>query len=337
MVIGKTSLRLLLPFLLAAALSASAIANDRAASQKIDELVSQNYRKHGIKPNPPASDGVFLRRAYLDVIGRIPTFQEAQQFLSAESPAKRGQLVQHLFNSEGYVSHWYNYWADILRVKSRMDGGADGAGAAYADWVKVTLRKNTSYRDLVKELVTAEGYVWDNGAVGYYMRDAGMPLDNMSNTTQIFLGTQLVCAQCHNHPFDKWKQKDYYEMAAYTFGVETRVNPEKVVRVDEKLSKMEKRAERRDKDKELNRHVRSALRDLLQPLSYRVQHDEEKMLRLPDDYQYDDAKPSDEVAPSTIFGKRVSGRSNQKLESYAEWLTGEENPRFTKVVVNRLW
>ncbi len=315
----------------------SGLANDRAISRRIDELVAQNYRKHGIKPNPPAADDVFLRRAYLDIIGRVPTAQEAQQFLGAESSAKRGQLIQHLLNSEGYVSHWFNYWADILRVKSRMDGGADGAGAAYADWVKEALRANKSYRDLVHELITAEGYVWDNGAVGYYMRDAGMPLDNMSNTTQIFLGTQLVCAQCHNHPFDRWKQKDYYEMAAYTYGMETRVDPEKVVKVDEKMSKMEKRANRRERGQEMNRQIRSALRDLLEPLSYRVQHDEEKMLRLPRDYQYDDAEPREEVRPDTIFGKRVGGRSSRQLQSYANWLTGADNPRFTKVIVNRLW
>lgn len=313
-----------------------ATANDRQVSRRVDEFVEQNLRKHGIKPNPPASDEVFLRRAYLDIVGRIPTHKEAQQFLGSESSSKRGQLIHHLLQSEGYVSHWFNYWADILRVKSRMDG-ARGAGEAYADWVKEALRSNKSYREIVHELITAEGYVWDNGAVGYYLRDSGMPLDNMSNTAQIFLGTQLVCAQCHNHPFDRWKQKEYYEMAAYTYGMETRANPEKILRLDERVSKMEKRANRRESSRELNRHVRSALRDLLEPLSYRVSHDEEKMLRLPSDYQYDDAKPREEVQADTIFGKRVSGRSSRKLASYADWLTGTDNPRFTRVIVNRLW
>lgn len=309
-------------------------ADDRTISRRIDEFVTKNYRKHGIKPNAPTSDHVFLRRVYLDIIGRVPTFQESQKFLGAESPSKRGQLINHLMKSEGYVSHWFNYWADILRVKSSIEGDA---GAAYSDWVKDSLRQNKSYRQMVRDLITAEGYVWDNGAVGYYMRDAGMPLDNMSNTTQIFLGTQLVCAQCHNHPFDKWKQKDYYEMAAYTYGMQTRVNPEKVVNVDGKMAKLEKRGSRRDRDREMSRHVRSALRDLLEPLSYRVVHDEEKTLRLPDDYQYDDADPREAVKASTIFGKRVTGRDSKKLASYADWLTGNDNPRFTKIIVNRLW
>lgn len=315
-------------------LTSLALANDRAISQRIDELVTKNYSSHGIKPNAPTSDIVFLRRVYLDTIGRVPTFKESQQFLSSESPSKRGQLISHLLKSEGYVSHWFNYWADILRVKSNIDGDA---GEAYANWVKEALRQNKNYRQMVRELVTAEGYVWDNGAVGYYMRDAGMPLDNMSNTTQIFLGTQLVCAQCHNHPFDKWKQKDYYEMAAYTYGMETRVNPEKVVKVDGKMARLEKRGAKRERSAEMNRHIRRALRDLLDPLSYRVLHDEEKMLRLPSDYQYDDADPREEVKASTIFGKRVMGRNSKKLDAYADWLTGADNPRFTKIIVNRLW
>lgn len=329
-----------LPKILAVAIIASALAlswalgNDRRVSQQIDALVEANYRTHGVKPNPPSSDEIFLRRLYLDVIGRIPTYQEAQQFLGTDSKSKRTQLIRHLLHSEGYVSHWFNYWADILRVKSDME---QGAGEAYADWVKGALRANMSYKDMVHALVTAEGYIWENGAVGYYLRDAGMPLDNMSNTAQIFLGTQLVCAQCHNHPFDKWKQKDYYEMAAYTYGVETRVNPEKVVRVDKRMDKMEKRA-RRDRNKEMNRLVRNALRDLLEPLSYRVKHDEEKVLKLPSDYQYDDAEPREEVRPDTIFGKRAAGGgSGHQLDAYADWLTGPENPRFAKVIVNRLW
>ncbi len=310
------------------------VANDRAISQQIDKLVEANYRRKGIKPNRPTSDEVFLRRAYLDIIGRVPTFKEAQQFLNAEGGAKRGQLIRTLLNSEGHVSHAYNYWADILRVQSSMERGA---GEAYADWVKDALRENKPYDQMVRDLVTAEGYVWDNGAVGYYMRDAGMPLDNMSNTTQIFLGTQLVCAQCHNHPFDRWKQKEYYEMAAYTYGMETRVDPEKIVKLDEKMDKMAKRAERRESRREMNQQVRRALRDLLEPLSYKVQFNDEKMLQLPHDYQYKDADPRDEVGASTIFGKRVSGRSSKKLDSYAKWMTNPENPRFTKVIVNRLW
>ena len=107
---------LLLSFSLSFLLTGIHLANDRAISQQIDQLVERNYRRHGIKPNSQVTDELFVRRAYLDINGRIPTAAEAQQYLKADSPS-RGKLIRYLLNSEGYVSHAYNFWADILRVK----------------------------------------------------------------------------------------------------------------------------------------------------------------------------------------------------------------------------
>ena len=110
-------------------------------------------------------------------------------------------------------------------LQTRQRGGNQvGAGEAYVHWVKDAGAQNLPFDEVARRLITAEGYPWEDGAVGYYLRDVGMPLDNMSNTTQVFLGTQMVCAQCHNHPFDKWTQMEYYKMAAYTYGVRDRVN-----------------------------------------------------------------------------------------------------------------
>ena len=85
-----------------------------------------------------------------------------------------------------------------------------------------SLRENKPYDAWVREMLTAEGKIWDNPAAGYMLRDTGMPLDSMNNTVRVFLGTQIGCAQCHDHPFDRWKQREFYEMAAYTFGMRTR-------------------------------------------------------------------------------------------------------------------
>lgn len=303
---------------------------DSNPSRMIDALVEKGYARHKVTPNEPTDDETFVRRVYLDIAGRIPTPAEIDAFLKTEGSAKRYRLITELLQSDAYTSHFFNYWADILRVKSNIDGEA---GAAYADWLKNALYMNKPYDEMVKELITAEGYVWDNGAVGYYLRDAGMPLDNMSNTTQIFLGTQLVCAQCHNHPFDQWKQKEYYEMAAYTYGVDTQQRLDELV----DISRQEKRLDRREETSGKKRLLRNALQDLLDPLRYKVDFDEEKMLALPRDYQYDDADPGEEVRPSTIFGKHVGGSGSRARGSYAEWMVSPENPRFTKVVANRLW
>jgi len=86
-------------------------------------------------------------------------------------------------------------------------------GAAYANFIKDEPARERPYDQFVRDMVAAQGKAWENGAIGYYMRDRGMPLDNMANTVRVFLGTRIECAQCHNHPFDKWSQMQFYQMA----------------------------------------------------------------------------------------------------------------------------
>ncbi|MCG8600604.1 MAG: DUF1549 and DUF1553 domain-containing protein [Verrucomicrobiales bacterium] len=190
-----------------------------APSDRIDELVEIKLREQGGEPNAEIQDAVFLRRIYLDVVGRIPTIEEAEAFYGAGYKRDRKHLIDDLLASEGYVSDSYHTWADILRINGEPGGTVS---SAYELWVKNALRKNMSYDEFVYSLVTAEGKFWENGAVGYYFRDRGMPLENMSNTVRVFLGTRLECAQCHNHPFDKWTQMDYFKMASFSYGMNTR-------------------------------------------------------------------------------------------------------------------
>ncbi len=204
-----------------AALGSSAQTDVAEAARKIDSILAADWKKNQLQGNPAADDATFVRRIYLDIIGRIPTTREAEAFLSSKETDKRATLINKLLESEAYVQHFFNYWADVLRLTS--NGGQTGGitGAAYADFVKQSLRENKPYDQFVREMVAAQGKAWDNGAIGYYMRDRGMPLDNMANTVRIFLGTRIECAQCHNHPFDKWTQMQFYQMAAFTYGVRT--------------------------------------------------------------------------------------------------------------------
>ncbi len=194
-------------------------AAEQTPSQKIDSLIADNLKKQGIEANAPITDDVFLRRVYLNIGGRIPTIEEAEAFHTSTYENKRERLIDDLIHSEAFTSNFYHFWADILRVNNEVDGAAKDA---YQLWIRNSIAENKPYDEMVRELVTATGKIWDNGATGYYFRDRGMPLDNMSNTVRVFLGTRLECAQCHNHPFDKWTQMDYYEMAAFSFGMNAR-------------------------------------------------------------------------------------------------------------------
>lgn len=188
--------------------------------QKIDALIEAGLAKNGLKPNAPIDDAAFLRRAYLNIGGRIPTIEEAESFHASDYPNKRERLIQQLLDSDAHLSHFYNFWADVLRMQD--DGPSRNAFLNYQFWLKKALKENTPYDEFVRAMVSSRGKTWESGAMGYYFRDRGMPLDNMSNTVRVFLGTRLECAQCHNHPFDKWTQMDYYQMASFSYGMDAR-------------------------------------------------------------------------------------------------------------------
>ena len=304
-------------------------------SQRIDQLVVKGLRTNGLEPNPIASDEVFVRRAHLDLIGRIPTRKEVTAFLEAKDPAKRTKLVDSLIGSDGYVSHQYNYWADLLRAKTAVAGNNQSmaAGMAYERWIKTAIRENKPYDEMVYELVTATGSSWENPAIGYYLRDYGMPLDNLAITTQVFLGTQIVCAQCHDHPFDDWTQMDYYHLSAFTYPlVTTNTHPLQKKAVD--LLKERKGKVHPDRQSDL----RKAFSEILFPVRFNNVVETQRKLKLPHDYQYDDAKPKSVVKPATLMGNEaIVSPSKSTVDAFGEWLTSQENPRFTQVIANRMW
>ena len=302
-------------------------------SKQIDLLVARGLTKQKLQPNKPASDETFLRRVYLDVTGRIPTPQEALAFYNSKDASKRAKLIDKLLGSDGYVYHFYNYWADILRAQSTGIGDSSAA-QEYLNFIRKSLKENKPYDQFVRELVGAEGTIFKTGAIGYYMRDRGMNLDNLSTTVRIFLGTRVECAQCHNHPFDKWTEKDFYKMAAFTSGTngtnyrsKNLDEVQKMVRTDKTL------------DTEAHDMMRRALTDAFRPLqSTEVVQGKSSTTRLPDTYKYADGKPKDVVQASVIFGKPVTlSKESNAIEEYAKWMTSAENPRFTNLIVNRLW
>lgn len=322
----------------------------QAKAAQIDKLVTIKLEKEKIQPHAPISDEVFVRRIYLDISGRIPTLKETTDFLADTTADKRSKLIDTLLASDGYVQNFANYWNDILRVKSQLTmGNSQPAGAAYTNWVREALEKNKPYDQMVRELMTADGKTYENGAVGFYIRDYNMPLDNMAVTTQVFLGTSMVCAQCHNHPFDKWTQMDYYQMASHSYGMTGTnglSNPLLAGAFYSSSKKTKKGGaavaaplpaglERKDLSK--------AMSEILRPLRYNTVLDQtdKKKLELPHDYQYTDAKPKQVIAPviPASFSKdgKIVKEGEKPIESYAQWVASKDNPRFTLVIANRLW
>ena len=297
----------------------------KLAAAKIDSLVEANYARHGIEPNPPTTDEQFVRRIYLDITGTIPTYQQTTEFLESTDPDKRARLIDQLLGTRGYASHFFNYWANILRLVDFPDNNLPAF--SYVEWVKESIRANKPYDAWVREMLTAEGKIWDNPAAGYTLRDAGMPLDSLNNTVRVFLGTQIGCAQCHDHPFDHWTQREFYQMAAFTYGVRTRGYGKGggVERIRQELIKQ-------------GGPRPNAPLQLVRANTYEVRDDPKLALKLPHDYQYEDAKPYDLVRPAPIFAPAAPVSPGQSPRgTFAAWLTSKENPRFAKTIANRLW
>ncbi len=324
-------------------------------SNKIDDLVEAQLNSKGEKLNGLSSDEVFLRRAYLDIAGRIPTIKETKGFLNSSSKTKREDLIDQLLDSYGYVSRQYNFWADLLRVQSRLPGQLNGI--SYIDFLKDALEENKPYDQFVKELVTSQGPNLErgNGAVGYYLRDRNMPEDNMSNTVRVFLGTRLECAQCHDHPFDKWTQRQYFEMVAFTGGM--RYRTPQTGSTYQQIRDMIRKKEIPEKQKPI-------LNRLSQTLTYGIEGSGTGLAKLPEGFLGSDGYEGEVVVAKTMFeGKplveakvppkprkttvRKGNKNVQQLipgarqidsrAAYGDWLTDADNPRFAKVIANRLW
>ena len=323
---------LFLSLLLIAGSVPAAATDTSAASKRIDELLTQGLQKKGLKHNALVDDATFLRRAYLTVIGRIPTLDEAKAFLDSKDKARRAKLVDTLLASDGYVHHAFNYWADVLRAQSQ--GVADSTTSQnYLNFLRQSLRENKPWNQLARELVSGRGACFENGAIGYYMRDRGMPLDNLSNTTRIFLGTRMECAQCHDHPFDKWTQKQFYEMAAFTHNMTASSYRSPGAEGVQKLIRQDKSL-----DKETQELMRQAVTEVTRPLRDTLVVENKAALRLPHDYKYENGKPKDVVPAAVMFGKPVTlTKESDPIDCFSQWLTSPDNPRFTTVITNRLW
>lgn len=178
----------------------------------IDDLVWKKLKRLNLTPSQAAPDHVFLRRAFVDIIGRVPTAEETKAFLADDSPARRQRLIDQLLDDPEYADHWANKWADLLRPNPYHAGIK--AVLNYDNWIRESFRRNKPYDEFVRELLTAKGSTFRHGAVTMF-RDRRAPDELTTIVSQLFLGIRLECAKCHHHPNEVWGQDDFYGLAAY--------------------------------------------------------------------------------------------------------------------------
>ena len=176
----------------------------------IDELVTEKLQSLNLPPSPRSTDQEFIRRAFLDTMGTLPTAEETRAFLSNKSPNKRDELIESLLSRPEFVDYWTYKWSDLLLVQSKKLKVA--AMWSYYNWIRNNVAANTPWDNMVRNLITAQGSTLENGAGNFFVLHED-PRLMAETTSQAFLGMSVNCAKCHNHPMEKWTNDEYYQFA----------------------------------------------------------------------------------------------------------------------------
>ncbi|MDX2035987.1 MAG: DUF1549 and DUF1553 domain-containing protein [Isosphaeraceae bacterium] len=265
----------------------------------IDRHVFAKLEAVRILPSEPATDAVFLRRAYLDAIGILPTADETRAFLADDRPDKRDRLIESLLDRPEFADFWALKWADLLRNEEKTMG--DKGVWVFQRWLRDRIASDTPLDEFARSIVAARGSTWANPPASFYRTNRD-PESAAEAVAQVFLGVRLQCARCHNHPFDNWTQDDYYGLAAHFVGLNRKLcDPSRRDRFD---------------NHEINGDVivhHSGQAEIVQPRSGA------KLAARP---------PGRGTKPLALGG--------DPLDSLADWLT-RENRQFARNMANRVW
>jgi len=273
-----------------------------AVRNLVDEAVQAKLRTVRVTPSAPADDATFVRRAYLDALGVLPTATETREFLQDRRPDKRDRLVDALLERPEFDDFWAMKWADLLRAEERsLD--PEGMQAFYT-WLRGVVHERVRLDQFVRDLLTATGSTYFNPAANYYRRSRD-PEELAEVTAQLFMGVRLRCAKCHNHPYDVWKQDEYYSMASFF----ARVN-------------------REDKSK---------------PRRQRFDAHEwngEEFIVVSQSGEVTNPRTGAEMTPSMMGRPLVNTKAadqGDRRVALAAWLVQPSNPFFAPAMVNRIW
>jgi hypothetical protein len=306
----------------------------------VDEHIFAKLQTLRVNPSELCTDNEFMRRAYLDLLGILPAADEARAFVTDQRRDKRSRLVDQLLERPEFADFWALKWADLLRAEERL---LDRKGIeAFYRWIRQSIATNKPLDQFVHELVAARGSTYQNPAANFYraIRD---PVARAEAVSQVFLGTQLRCAQCHNHPFDRWTQNDYYDWASL------------FARVNYKVLENRRRDNNDGHEFKGEQIVFVGNKgDVKNPRTGKAAEprflgEEEPMLahESRDANQKPTPRPSQENFRRAHAFRLASSRGDRgglteranidELDALAGWITSPNNPFFSRSQVNRVW
>ena len=264
----------------------------------IDEFVGAKLKKLRVRPSELTTDAEFIRRVYIDTIGKLPTSDEVRAFLEDTQPDKRSRLIDTLMEMPDWANLRTLKMADMLRVHPRRLGNGefgDRGATIFHEFIQDSVKQNKPYDQFVSEILTATGSTYQYGPTNYY-RIERQPAGRAETTAQVFLGIRLSCARCHKHPFDEWTTDDYWNFAAFTGKVGTRGGElyQELVVYNNPAGRV------------VNQSVQGNRGQVAQPTFLGGE-------TLPEAYR------------------------NEAIQHLADWIVSDTNPYFAKATVNRLW
>jgi hypothetical protein len=266
----------------------------------IDKHVFAKLKTLRTSPSDLCTDSVFVRRAYLDTLGILPTADETRRFLDDTHPEKRARLIDALLERPEFADFWALKWGDLLRVEEKA---LDRKGVhLYHEWIRQSIAEGKPLNEFARELIAGRGSTYGHPAANYYraLRD---PYTRAETTAQVFLGVRLQCAKCHNHPFDRWTQRDYHQLAAFFSRVEYRI------------------VENNRKDK-LDTH----------------EFDGEQIVYMLRAGELPDPRTKEPLAPKFLGATTpVFAEGDDRLLALADWVARPDNELFTRAQANRVW
>ncbi|MGV3530837.1 MAG: DUF1549 and DUF1553 domain-containing protein, partial [Chthoniobacteraceae bacterium] len=264
----------------------------------IDELVFGKLRKISIQPSELCTDDVFIRRAYLDLLGFVPSADAARAFVADAAPDKRAQLIERLLARPEFADFWALKWADLMKIEERQ---LDTKGMeVFHGWIRSSIADGKPMDQFARELIAARGKTFENPPANWWRANRD-PITRSENTARVFLGVQLNCAQCHNHPFERWTQDDYYNWTALFSRIDYQILDNK--RTDEN-DKQEFRGD--------------------------------QVVRIKASGSQMNPRTGERAVPQFLGGvKPEVTKDRDELQALADWMV--QDPMFARMQVNRVW
>lgn len=277
-------------------------------SEAIDAMVEASYASSKIVPAKLVSDEEFIRRVTLDVTGTIPTPQQVLKFVHDKSKSKRKELIDQLLASPEYGANWARYWREVIQFHNVAPNPQLVRFEAFETWLAEQLNKNAPWDEIAKSVITAEGKGTENGAVNLIAAQGAQAVELAGEVSRVFLGVQIQCAQCHDHPTDRWKRQQFHEFAAFFEGM--RFRPDRTTKPPSATVAVPGGV------------PRYMMPDLKDP--------QKKTAVEPHFFLASESGSSGGAIPPGL-------NSRQRRTLAASFVTGQDNPWFAKSFVNRVW